>query len=244
MDAIDALAADLESAETVVALTGAGLSAPSGVPTFRGEDGLWERFDQGQFHLERFHSDPAGFWADRRELQAAMDLESVEPNAGHDALAELAAAGTLEAIATQNVDGLHDPAAAAGAELLELHGNSARVRCRECERTRPSASVTGLALPPRCDCGGIFKPDVVLFGERLPVATLERARELARASDLFLAIGSSLVVEPAASLPRIAATSDATLAVVNLESTPCDDLATYCIREDVTDVLPSLAARV
>lgn len=248
MTDIETLTTALGSADTVAALTGAGISAPSGVPTFRGEDGLWEEFDPGQFHFDRFKRDPGGFWRDRQELQDAMAMEDVEPNPAHDALTDLAADGVLDAIATQNVDGLHDAASEAGAEVLELHGNTRRVRCLECDRAQPVDPVVDRVddgeIPPRCACGGLLKPDVVLFGEQLPSDVLQRAQELAQQSDVYLAVGSSLVVEPAASLPRIAASNGATLGIVNLESTPCDGMADVCLQEDVTTVLPSLASSV
>ncbi|ELY95387.1 silent information regulator protein Sir2 [Natrialba taiwanensis DSM 12281] len=270
MAELERLAADLRTAETAVAFTGAGISAPSGVPTFRGDDGVWEAFDEGQFTYDRFQRDPAGFWADRVELHRTMFDAEYEPNAAHDALAELNRDGHLEAILTQNTDGLHAKAATAargndsdgddssdGREsveeaaefsaretILELHGNARRVRCSDCGRREPMEPIVERAedgeLPPTCGCGGTYKPDVVLFGERLPETVLQRARSLARESDVFLAIGSSLVVEPAASLPRTAASNEATVGIVNLESTPVDSVADSCLQEDVTTALPRL----
>ncbi|MHC3438140.1 SIR2 family NAD-dependent protein deacylase [Natrialbaceae archaeon A-gly3] len=249
MDDLDSLATEIADAETVTALTGAGISAPSGVPTFRGEDGVWEHFDEGQFTYGRFQRDPAGFWRDRVELYEVMFGDDFEPNAGHEALAGLAADGHLEAVLTQNTDGLHAEAADEitdedRPELLELHGNARRVRCVDCGRREKNGPILkrirGSEVPPRCSCGGIFKPDVVLFGEQLPGGALQRARTLARESDVFLAIGSSLVVQPAASLPRQAAQTGGTLAIVNLEETPYDADASALFRADVTDVLPRL----
>ncbi|NUB92939.1 NAD-dependent protein deacetylase [Haloterrigena sp. SYSU A121-1] len=274
MDDLESLAADVRSADTVVAFTGAGISAPSGVPTFRGDDGVWEKFDEGQFTYGRFQSDPEGFWDDRVDLQRELFAEEYRPNAAHEALSAMGRDGHLEAILTQNTDGLHAKAADAiaagssengdetggdrtddadesnaeteadGATLLELHGNARRVRCTDCGRRRDADPIFDRAadgeLPPTCDCGGVFKPDVVLFGERLPGAVIQRARSLARESDVFLAVGSSLVVEPAASLPRQAASTGATVGIVNLESTPVDDAADVVRREDVTEVLPRL----
>jgi len=265
MDDCERLARRVEEAETVVALTGAGISAPSGVPTFRGDDGVWEQFDEGQFTYGRFQSDPAGFWTDRLELHRTMFDEEYEPNAGHEALAGLGRAGYLDAILTQNTDGLHgaatDDAASWGtdrtgdataepsgsdteATVLELHGNARRVRCEQCGRRQVAAPIFDRVAdgdrPPTCDCGGLYRPDVVLFGETLPGAVIHRARSLAQQSDVFLAIGSSLVVEPAASLPRLAAASGATVAIVTLEPTPYDRIADENYREDVTELLPRL----
>ncbi|SDR17172.1 SIR2 family NAD-dependent protein deacylase [Natronobacterium texcoconense] len=250
MDDLERLAAEIDRDATVVALTGAGISAPSGVPTFRGDDGVWDRFDEGQFTYGRFQRDPDGFWADRIELQQAMFGDDYEPNAAHDALAAMSREGYLDAILTQNTDGLHEDAADTvgdsddDATILELHGNARRVRCVDCGKRRDGDPIFERAAegerPPTCDCGGIYKPDVVLFGEQLPGAAIQRARSLAQESDVFLAIGSSLVVEPAASLPRQAASSGATVGVVNLESTPVDDVADVIQREDVTETVPRL----
>ncbi|ELY40048.1 SIR2 family NAD-dependent protein deacylase [Natronorubrum tibetense] len=251
MDDLERLADDIRDAETVVAFTGAGISQPSGVPTFRGDDGVWDKFDEGQFTYGRFQRNPEGFWADRIELQQVMFDGEYEPNAAHEALAAMGRDDNLEAILTQNTDGLHGEAATSVREertdepsILELHGNSQRVRCIDCGKRMEDDPIferaTNGELPPTCDCGGVYKPDVVLFGEQLPGAVIQRARSLAGESDVFLAIGSSLVVEPAASLPRLAASSGATVGIVNLESTPVDSSADVVVREDVTDVLPKI----
>ncbi|SNR32557.1 Sir2 family NAD-dependent protein deacetylase [Halorubrum vacuolatum] len=243
---LDRLAEDLRAAGSAVALTGAGLSAASGIPTFRGEDGIWgDVFDPSAFHRSRFARDPAGFWRDRLALYDHMEPQGgAEPNAAHRALAELVDLGLLEAVITQNTDGLHH--AADTADVIELHGTNARVVCVECDRSRTATPVRrrarGGELPPTCECGGPFKPDVVLFGELLPAAAHRRAKRLAAESDVFIAAGSSLTVDPAASLPtRI---GDGTLAVINLERTRYADTAAYDIRADVTDALPALLDRV
>ncbi|MDQ2049436.1 Sir2 family NAD-dependent protein deacetylase [Natronolimnohabitans sp. A-GB9] len=262
MDDLESLADEIRNAGTVVALTGAGISAPSGVPTFRGDDGVWERFDEGQFAYGRFQRDPEGFWDDRVDLQQELFGGEFEPNAAHEALAAMGRDDSLEAILTQNTDGLHGDAleSTAGSEtdevsregddptVLELHGNARRVRCADCGKRAAGDPIFERAadgdLPPTCDCGGVYKPDVVLFGEQLPGAVIQRARSLARESDVFLAIGSSLVVQPAASLPRLAASAGATVGIINLETTPADDTADALVREDVTDALPRLQTLV
>lgn len=242
-DPIESLARDVRAADTVVALTGAGVSTASGVPTFRGEGGIWERFDQRDFHFRRFEADPAGFWTDRVALREAMLGDgAIEPNAAHHALADLEAASYLEAVITQNVDGLHT---AAGSEtVVELHGTNREVECVECGRRQPAEPAFEQAragdVPPRCACSGVLKPAVVLFGESMPDEPTIRAHELTGEADVFLAIGSSLTVQPAASLPRRAQQSGATLAVLNLESTPLSSAAAFDIRADVTEALPAL----
>jgi NAD-dependent deacetylase len=243
---IEGVASELAAADHAVALTGAGVSTASGIPDFRSEGGIWDEFDPKQFRYSRFQAEPAAFWRERVEMREAAFGGDVTPNAAHRALAELEATGVLDAVITQNTDGLH---AAAGTEsIVELHGTGARVVCENC-RTRVDADpvhdrVREGEMPPRCrDCDGLLKPDVVLFGEQLPQGALQTAQTHAREADVFLAVGSSLQVQPAASLPRVAG-RNGTLVVINLESTPVSDVADYDLRADVTDALPALAARV
>ena len=244
-DAIRSLAAELRAADTAVALTGAGVSTASGIPSFRGDDGVWgEEFDPDAFHIRRFETDPVGFWADRVRLRQRMQSEAAAPNAAHRAFARLETCGALSAIITQNTDGLHTDAGTR--TVLELHGNAQRVVCQRCGEQRDTewafAVATGSDEPPTCSCGGIYKPAVVLFGEALDPALVRDARRRIANSDLLLVAGTSLQVDPAASLP--AQRQGATLAVINLDATPFTDNAEYDIREDVTDVLPQLAKAV
>ncbi|AQL44231.1 NAD-dependent protein deacetylase [Halorientalis sp. IM1011] len=239
-----AVAGAIRDAESVVALTGAGVSTASGIPDFRGEDGIWERNDPMDFHIDRFRADPAGFWDDRVDLQSeAFDDGDVAPNAAHEALADLESAGYLDTVVTQNIDGLHQTA---GSEnVIEIHGSAARVVCRDCGQRSDADPAMERArdgeLPPTCeDCNGTLKPDTVLFGEQLPEHALMRSQTRAEEADVFLAVGSSLTVEPAASLPRVAAEQGATLVLVNLESTPLSGRADYDFRADVTEALPRL----
>ena len=238
---IRSVAREIRAADSVVTLTGAGVSVSSGVSTFRGEGGVWERHDLRDFHLRRFERDPAGFWVDRIGLHETMygDRE-IEPNAAHEALATLESADEIDALVTQNTDGLHR---AAGSEnVIELHGNADRVRCQECGERSGAKPIRERVRegerPPRGACGGVYKPDVVLFGEALPEDALDRSQALAEQAEVFVVTGSSPTVEPAASLPRTAADSGATVVVVNAEATPVSDRAEYDLRADVTDVLP------
>lgn len=247
-DDIDALAADIATADHVAALTGAGVSTASGLPSFRGEDGIWgTEFDPAVFHYSRFQSDPAGFWADRIDLFDRLFGGDVAPNSAHKALTALQEMGVLDGLITQNTDGLH---AAAGAErILELHGNAQRAICESCGTRVDAGPVFERARaggrPPRCEsCDGVLKPDVVLFGQSMPEGALQQAQRHAREADVFLAIGSSLTVEPAASLPRVASNRGAIVAVINLEETGVSGSVEYDIRGDVTAVLPALTARV
>ena len=237
----------VRGAESVVAMTGAGVSTSSGIPDFRSEDGIWTEYDPQAFHVSRFRRDPAGFWRDRADLVGERFGADVEPNAAHEALARLEAGGQLDGLVTQNVDGLHQDAGSE--DPVEIHGNGRRVACTGCSRRSDADPVferaRGGEVPPTCDdCGDVLKPDVVLFGEQLPEHALFEAHSLSESADTYVVVGSSLTVEPAASLPRTAAERGATLVVVNLEPTDISDRAEYDFRADVTEALPRLADTV
>jgi NAD-dependent deacetylase len=240
---LDFAASAIRDADSVVALTGAGVSTASGIPDFRSEDGLWTEYDPSDFHVSRFRADPEGFWKDRLTLVEELFGDDIDPNPAHEALAELEAAGHLEGLITQNIDGLHQ---LAGTEdPVEIHGNGQRVVCTGCKRRFDAAPVFEQVrdgeVPPRCErCDDVLKPDVVLFGEQLPEHALFRAQALSESADTFLAVGSSLTVEPAASLPRVAASNGATLIIVNLDATEFSGRAEYDFRADVTEALPRL----
>jgi|AntRauTorcE11898_2_1112593.scaffolds.fasta_scaffold03660_4 NAD-dependent deacetylase len=242
MSDVSALADAVRAADSVVALTGAGLSTASGVPTFRGEDGLYEEFDESAFAIRRFRTEPDAFWRDWLSLHEHFFDDAVAPNAAHDALATLERDGYLDAVLTQNVDGLHR---AAGSDaIVHLHGTGLTATCQECgdgvDVEAANAVVEETASAPRCDCGGVYKPDTVLFGERLPSGALAAARRHAARADVVIAAGSSLTVDPAASLPALTQREGGEIAVVNLEATRYADTATYAFRERVEEVLPAL----
>jgi NAD-dependent deacetylase len=241
---VTALADAVEEADSVVALTGAGVSTASGVPSFRGEGGVYEEFDESAFALRRFRARPDAFWRDWLALHEHLFEADVAPNPAHDALATLESRGCLDAVLTQNVDGLHR---AAGSEtVVHLHGTGATATCRDCgegiEIEAANETVARTDRAPRCDCGGVYKPDTVLFGERLPQGALARARRLARDADLLLAAGSSLTVDPAAGLPATTQREGGEVAVVNREPTRYAERATVVHREPVEEVLPAVVA--
>lgn len=242
------LAEELLSGDLNVAFTGAGVSTASGIPDFRSEDGLWERYDPGSFRIDRFRNDPESFWETMLKVRREVFEADPEPNPAHDALTRLYEEGRLEAVVTQNVDGLHQQSGVPDDAVVELHGNTERVACESCGRRADADDVLERAaedLPPVCgDCGEPVKPDTVLFGERLPEGALYRARELARNADVVLVAGSSLTVEPAASIPRIADGSGTTVGVINFDPTPSSVTPDYEINEDVTEVLPEIADEV
>jgi len=234
----------LASARTGLAMTGAGVSAESGIPTFRGEGGLWSRYDPVKVaSIDSFLEDPAGYWRVARERGPAV--LGARPNPGHLALAALEKAGHLVGIVTQNTDGLHQDAGSR--RVVELHGSSRAVQCLDCgtrERRSEVQARLDVEMPPKCrGCGGNFlKPTVVLFGEAMPIPAVEEAFTLAKAADVMLVVGSSLVVYPAAQVPLKAVEAGAALIVVNAEPTPFDRLATVVIHGRSGEVLPLMAA--
>jgi NAD-dependent protein deacetylase/lipoamidase len=215
---IQKAAAILGRSRHTVALTGAGISVESGIPPFRGKGGLWEKFDPMTYaHIDAFEANPAEVW---KVLFLHMQhvLEGARPNDGHRGLCELERKGILQAVITQNVDGLHQKAG--NRDVIEFHGTFATQRCSRCGRTCASADLALDRLPPRCACGGIWRPDVVMFGELIPFESLQRAQNLAASCDVMLVIGTSATVEPAASLPLIAKHNGARVIEINAEQTP------------------------
>ncbi len=236
------LIARLRQARRVAVLTGAGISAESGVPTFRqAQTGLWARYDPQQLATpQAFRRQPQLVWdwyAWRRGLVAG-----VEPNPGHFALAEIERRVPQFTLITQNVDSLHQRAGSRA--VLELHGNIARTTCSR-EGRVVEAWPESDERPPRCPhCGAFLRPDVVWFGEALPADTLEAAIAATQAAEVFLTIGTSGLVHPAASLPLLAARQGAVTVEVNPEETPLSEEMTYCLRGPSGVLLPALVAAV
>jgi NAD-dependent deacetylase len=238
------LAALILAADSVVALTGAGISVPSGIPDFRSPGtGLWTNVDPMEVaHIDVFRRDPERFWhfyGDR--FQA---LEHKQPNGAHLALAALEHAGHLDAVITQNIDRLH--ARAGTRELIEVHGTIEHSSCLRCRARYPLADVRARqgadsAGIPRCDCRSPLKPDVVLFGEYLPADALRRAEELAAGADLLLCVGSSLEVYPVAQLPATTLAAGGQIAIVTQGATPLDGRAVVRCSGDVVHELAAIA---
>ena len=228
----------LGRARRVAVLTGAGVSAESGVPTFReAQTGLWARFSPEDLaNPDAFRRDPQLVWewyAWRRDL-----VSGVEPNAGHQALADLEKRFPVFTLVTQNVDDLHRRAGSR--QVLELHGNLFRTKCFEEEVVVDAWKETG-ELPPRCPrCGGRLRPDVVWFGEWLPPDVLEKAQAAAAHCDVFLSVGTSSLVYPAAELPLLALRGGAVVVEINPRSTPLSEVAHYSLRGGAGEALPAL----
>jgi NAD-dependent deacetylase len=233
-----------------VVFTGAGISTESGIPDFRSPGGVWDRYDPGDLTWQRFIGSAAGrrrYWNVGRAVYPA--IRAARPNAAHVALAELYGMGRLDCCITQNVDDLHQRAGLPQSAVIELHGNATRVRCLGCDAGWHRDEVhgwlaAGVDVPDCPVCGGIVKPRTVLFGEAMPRAELAEAERRARAADLFVVVGSSLAVYPAAYLPAHACDAGATLVIVNLDATRFDGRADLVIRGRAGEVLSGVVHHV
>ena len=223
------------SSSNVVALTGAGISTESGIPDYRSpETGLWEKMDQSVVSLDGFMREPSRYYDYSLELYPAR--KAAKPNTAHYMLAELENMGVLKGIITQNVDGLHQDAGSG--QVHELHGSLRQGVCLDCSTLQSMDEamerVTLGQNPPLCiDCGGVIKPNAVFFGEVLPRMPWECSLELSRNADLFIAIGSSLQVSPANTLPDVAIKAGAKIIVLNFTPTPFDGEAQLVVREKI-----------
>lgn len=238
------LAELVRGARSTVALTGAGISVPSGIPDFRTpETGLWANVDPMEVaHIDVFERDPARFWSYYRPR--FQSLGDKRPNAAHEALAELERLGLLDGVITQNIDRLHG--AAGSREVVEVHGSIETSSCRECAASYGIDEVEALfdadGVAICAACAGPVKPDVVLFGELLPEAAMARAQELAEGADLLICVGSSLAVYPVAGLPGLALERGGRLAIVTKGSTPYDGDAALKLEGEVDAELSALAS--
>ncbi len=231
----------LRDARAVAVLTGAGISAESGVPTFRGPEGLWKQFRPEELATpEAFARDPLLVWEwyDWRRQRIA----AVTPNAGHLALAALEKVKEDFALITQNVDGLHD--AAGSRNVLKVHGDIWRLRCTRCRREWTCRDAPLASLPPRCDCGGLARPGVVWFGESLPPDVWAKAEEAAALCEVLLVAGTSAVVFPAAGLVPLAKRAGARVIEINREQTPVSAACDASLRGPAGEILPALIAEV
>jgi NAD-dependent deacetylase len=238
-----AVAADLISeARKIVAFTGAGVSAESGIPTYRGDGGMWTKYDPSKYaDIGYFMQDPTYYWSFFKDVRYRVLVES-EPNPAHHAIARLEELGKLETVITQNIDGLHQ--AAGSTHVIELHGNTKIIYCLECAAEYDFQTIheqVATQMPPTCRaCDGRLKPKVVFFGEQLPTGAMEDATKAAATADLMLVVGSTLAVFPAASLPLIAKRAGAKLIIVNVGQTAMDELADVFVDAKAGEVLPGI----
>jgi len=240
-EAISKLKKFVSTSDQIVAFTGAGFSAESGISTFRGAGGLWSKYDPSIYaDINRFREDPSYYWSFFRDERYPV-IKKAKPNEGHFALVELEKRGKLYRVITQNIDGLHQ--VAGSSDVIELHGNTRKVNCLKCDKTYTmdeAYKILQKELPPKCSCGGVLKPGTILFGEPLPQVALDMAMLASKNCDMFLVLGSSLVVYPAASMPKIAKRNGATLVIINIDPTPLDDTADLVINEGTSKVLSKL----
>ncbi|TET70359.1 MAG: NAD-dependent protein deacylase [Candidatus Aminicenantes bacterium] len=241
-DIIKAIASDIKTSKHVVIFTGAGISVESGIPAYRGEKGLWNKYDPNIYaNITYFLQDPSYYWNFFREVRYPM-LKKVKPNKAHLALAELETVGNLKTVITQNIDGLHQDAGSSS--VIELHGTTRTIYCLNCSQEYSMDEVFSMLeaqIPPLCsECKGKLRPAVVFFGESLNSQILRLAFEEAENCDFLLAVGSSLVVHPAADIPRMAKQRGAFLAIINIEKTPLDTTADYVINDEAGKILPQI----
>ena len=231
-------ARDIAKAKKVVALTGAGMSVESGIAPFRGKGGIWEKYDPVEYaYIDTMRTNPGKCWILLSEMQ--KEILKASPNAGHLSLAELEKLGFLSSIITQNVDGLHHEAG--NKKVIEFHGNHREAYCMECNTRMKAEEISLETLPPRCECGGVLRPDVVFFGEAIPYDALTSSNEDARSCNVMLVIGTSAEVQPAASLPGVARTSGATVIEINIEATAfTSHTSTYFIKGKSGEILPKI----
>jgi NAD-dependent deacetylase len=245
MSSSDRLAGLLAGSRRAVVFTGAGISTESGIPDFRSPGGVWSRMTPISF--QSFVSDPERrreAWT--RTFSGVMGWQGAAPNAGHHAVARLVAQGKVSAVITQNVDNLHQSSGVPAERVIELHGNASYAACLECglrhELDVLKQSFLGAGELPACrDCGGVVKTATISFGQAMPQAAMARAEEESLACDLFLVLGSSLVVYPAADFPLVAKRNGAALAIVNREPTPLDGYADLVLHEEIGPLLTRVA---
>ncbi len=241
------IARRIKSAGSVVAFTGAGISTESGIPDYRSQGGLWDKFKPVYFD-EFMSSEKARieYWKQRLEMEKG--LRHARPNKGHKALARLERSGNLRAVITQNIDGLHQASGIPEEKIIELHGNSRRIRCMSCRQlTTWDTAMERIDLgdlAPECRCGGYYKPDTVSFGQAMPEQETREAARLSSKSDIFIAVGSTLLVQPAASMPEYARSAGAFVVIINLSDTPFDAKCNMVIREKAGPVLETLAYEI
>ena len=237
------LARLLDECANAVGFTGAGVSTECGIPDFRSPGGLWRRYAPIDFQ-DFLAREDMRVEAWRRKFAMDDVYRGAEPGRGHRALARMVRLGRMEAVVTQNIDGLHQASGLAEREVIELHGNGGYARCLACgvrhELAPIRAAFEASGAAPKCLCGGVVKTATISFGQSLPRAALERAFALAQNCDLFMVIGSSLVVQPAASLPAAAHECGARVVIVDRERTAMDGVADFVLRGEIGEILDPL----
>ena len=241
------IAEKITTARSVIVFTGAGMSTESGIPDYRSQGGLWDKFTPVYF--DAFMSSETAriqYWDMRMDMEKG--LKNAQPNPGHMSIAQLYDTGHITAVITQNIDGLHQASGIPEDNIIELHGNTRRVRCMSCRTLISWDAAEQMILAgnkaPQCDCGGYLKPDTISFGQAMPEQETRQAVALSSQCDVFIVVGSTLLVQPAALMPEYALDAGAFLAIINLSPTPYDNRCQVLIKEKAGPVLADIAARV
>jgi NAD-dependent deacetylase len=244
---ISLIAEKIKQSQRLVFFTGAGISTESGIPDYRSQGGIWDRFRPVYF--DEFMTDEDArirYWEQRLAME--KDLAGAKPNKGHTAIARLHERGLLAAVITQNIDGLHQESGIPDEKVIELHGNTRRVRCMSCRKlisfSEAMAMIESGQKAPQCDCSGFFKPDTISFGQAMPEQETRKAAMLSTQSDLFIVVGSTLLVHPAALMPEYAKNGGAFLVIINLSETPYDSVCDIRITAKAGGVLERIADQV
>jgi NAD-dependent deacetylase len=241
---IDELKRMIDANKRAVVFTGAGVSTESGIPDFRSPGGIWTKYQPIDFR-EFISSEEARRETWRRKIAVDETVSRAEPNRGHRAIAHLVAQGKVSSVITQNIDGLHQRSGVPDEQVIELHGNGTYAACLDCARRYELANVFAIFKvseePPVCDCGGFIKSATISFGQPMPFEPMRRAQAESKSCDLFLAIGSSLVVYPAASFPAVAKQNGSLLVILNRDPTELDYLADLVLNLEIGPTLGAAA---
>jgi NAD-dependent deacetylase len=231
----------ISKSKRIVVFTGAGISSESGIPTYRGTGGVWSRYNPNIYaNINFFLQDSTYYWNYFKD-ERYQTIKNAKPNKAHYAVSNLEKQGKICRVITQNIDGLHQ--LAGSSDVIELHGNTRIISCLKCKKQYSMEEIYKMLtkkLPPNCSCGGHLKPNTILFGESLPIHALLEAEKASRKCDLFLVLGSSLVVYPAAQLPAIAKENNSKLVIINIDQTPLDNIADLVIHDNASKVLSKI----
>lgn len=240
---IKLVAKKIKESKHLVVFTGAGISTESGIPDYRSQGGIWDKFKPVYF--DEFMSSEKSrikYWEQRLDMEKSLSVS--KPNAGHKSLAKLHDRGILKALITQNIDGLHEASGIPKEKIIELHGNTRRVRCMRCKKLisweEAMVMIDAGEKAPVCFCGGFLKPDTISFGQAMPVEETQRAAMLSSKSDVFIVVGSTLLVQPAALMPEHAKNAGSFLVIINLSETPYDNVCDVLIRGKAGEVLKKI----
>jgi NAD-dependent deacetylase len=249
-DKLKQVAKWIAGSKRTVVFAGAGLSTESGIPDFRSPGGVWEKYDPEDFYFQKFIASEASrkkYWQMATEMYEPM--QKAQPNPAHLAIAELEKLGKLDCVITQNIDGLHHKAGNSDEKIIELHGTAMHVTCLDCKKKYDREEIQerirkGTKVPYCDDCQGPLKPATISFGQSMPEKETQEAYNRSSLSDLFIVIGSSLVVQPAASMPIVAKRGGAKLVIINRDPTPYDEMAEIVIHSQAGSTMASILIKV